>query len=51
LIAHYGSEGEDEEHMKMFVVGAMGMPAVQVLLVVGYLDIDKLDPIILNPDS
>jgi hypothetical protein len=48
LIALYGSEGE---HMKMVVVGAMGMLAVQVLLVVGYLDIDKLDPIILNPDS
>ena len=48
MIAHYGSEGE---HMKMVVVGAMGMLAVQVLLVVGYLDINKLDPIIVNPDS
>jgi hypothetical protein len=37
--------------MKMVVVGAIGMPAVQVLLVVGYLGIDKLDPIIVNPDS
>ena len=48
MIAHYGSEGE---HVKMVVVGAMGMPAVQVLLVVGYLDIGKLDTIVLNPDS
>ena len=37
--------------MKMVVVGAMGMLAVQVLLVVGNLDINKLDPIILNSDS
>jgi hypothetical protein len=37
--------------MKMVVVGAMRLLAVQVLLVVGYLDINKLDPIILNPDS
>jgi hypothetical protein len=37
--------------MKMVVVGAIGMPAVQVLLVVRYLDIDELDPVILNPDS
>jgi hypothetical protein len=37
--------------MKVVVVEAMGMPAVPVLLVVGYLDIDKLDPITLNPDS
>jgi hypothetical protein len=38
--------------MKMVVVGAMGMLAVQVLLVVGYpMDINKLDPIILNSDS
>ena len=35
----------------MVVVEPMGMPAVQVLLVVGYLDIGKLAPIILNPDS
>jgi hypothetical protein len=35
--------------MKMLVVGAMGMLAMQVLLVVGYLDINKQDPIILNP--
>ncbi len=37
--------------MKMVVVGAMGMLAVQMLLVVGYLDINKLAPIIVNPDS
>jgi hypothetical protein len=35
----------------MVVVGAMGMLAVQVLLVVGYLDINKLDSTILNADS
>ena len=51
MIAHYGREGENGEHMKMVVVGAVGMLAVQVLLVVGYLDINKLDSIILNPDS
>jgi hypothetical protein len=37
--------------MKVRVVGGMRMLAAQVLFVVGYLDINKLDPIILNPDS
>jgi hypothetical protein len=36
--------------MKMLVVGAMGMLAVQALLVLGYLGTNKQDPIILNPD-
>jgi hypothetical protein len=37
--------------MKVRVVGGMRMLAAQVLLVVGYLDINKLDLVILNPDS
>jgi hypothetical protein len=37
--------------MKVRVVGGMRMLAAQVRFGVGYLDINKLDPIILNPDS
>jgi hypothetical protein len=46
LIALYGSEGE---HMKMLVVGAVGMLALQVLLVWGYLAVSEEDPIVLDP--
>jgi hypothetical protein len=37
--------------MKMLLVGAVGMLALQALLVGGLLSIDSLDPILLNPDD
>jgi hypothetical protein len=37
--------------MKMLLVGAAGMLALQVLLVGGYLVVDSQDPIVLNPES
>jgi len=37
--------------MRMLLVGALGMLALQVLLVVGYLAVSAQDPIILNPNS
>ena len=36
--------------MKAVLLGAVGMLVLQVLLVVGYLSVNKQDPIILNPD-
>ena len=37
--------------MKMLLVGAVGVLALQVLLVGGYLAVGEQDPFILNPDS
>jgi hypothetical protein len=37
--------------MKMLLVGAVGMLALQVLLVGAYLVVDSQDPIILDPES
>ena len=37
--------------MKMLLVGAVGVLALQVLLVGAYLAVDSQDPIILNPES
>jgi hypothetical protein len=37
--------------MKMLLVGALGMLALQVVLVGAYLAMSKQDPFILNPDS
>ena len=37
--------------MKMLLVGAFGILALQVVLVVGYLAVDSQDPIILDPES
>jgi hypothetical protein len=37
--------------MKMVLVGAVGVIALQVLLVGAYLAVDSQDPIILNPES
>jgi hypothetical protein len=37
--------------MKMLLVGAVGMLALQVLLVLGYLALDSQDPILFNPES
>jgi hypothetical protein len=36
--------------MKTLLAGAVGMLALQVLLVGGYLAVSSQDPIILNPD-
>src|SRR5829696_4194202 len=36
--------------MKMLLVGAVGVLALQALLVVGYLAVSRYDPIVLNPD-
>jgi hypothetical protein len=36
--------------MKMLLVGAVGVLALQVVLVGGYLAVNRQDPIILNPD-
>jgi hypothetical protein len=36
--------------MKMLLVGAVGVLALQALLVVGYLSVSRYDPIVLNPD-
>ena len=37
--------------MKMLLVGAVRVLALQVLLVGAYLAVDSQDPIILNPES
>jgi hypothetical protein len=37
--------------MKTLLVGALGMLALQVLLVGGYLVVGSQDPIILDPES
>jgi hypothetical protein len=36
--------------MKMLLLGAVGVLALQVLLVVGYLVASRYDPIVLNPE-
>jgi hypothetical protein len=36
--------------MKLLLVGAVGVLALQALLVVGYLAVSRYDPIVLNPD-
>jgi len=36
---------------KLPLVGAIGMLALQALLVLGYLAVDSQDPILLNPES
>ncbi len=37
--------------IRTLLVGALGMLALQVVLVLGYLVVDSQDPFILNPDS
>jgi hypothetical protein len=39
------------KNIKTLLVGALGMLALQVVLVGGYLVVDSQDPILLNPES
>jgi hypothetical protein len=41
----------ERRSMKTMLVGALGMLALQVLLVGSYLVVDSQDPILLNPES
>jgi hypothetical protein len=43
--------GRERRSMKTMLVGALGMFALQVLLVGSYLVVDSQDPIILDPES
>jgi hypothetical protein len=44
-------ETEERRSMKTLLVGAVGVLALQALLVLGYLAVNRQDPIILNPDK
>jgi hypothetical protein len=43
--------GRERRSMKTMLVGALGMLALQGVLVGSYLVVDSQDPIILNPES
>jgi hypothetical protein len=44
-------ETEERRSMKTLLVGAVGVLALQALLVLGYLAVNRQDAIILNPDK